>query len=298
MPELLVGVDLRDGGADPVRIGKRLAEWLDFDLTLVHVLDRVPPEASVQVLQAKRPRVLDRLRDEAREAAVAQLKEWGEEWVNEVSLTVRVGRPAKELVALAAESEAATLVLGPGRKRTLGGLLGTTTDRVLRAGAVPVLVARGSSTEKPRTVLAAVDLSHSSPKVLREARRWADTLGASLIAFHVPQPRWRNAFLEGRDEHRLDEMFEEDEEMRTRAEAELQTLLTEEGMEGVRTETELAAPGADPAEEISARLDRGDVGILVMGTQSDFGLTRRILGSVAEALTRRSPVPVLVVPAS
>lgn len=50
-----------------------------------------------------------------------------------------------------------------------------------------------------------------------------------------------------------------------------------------------------PAEEIIRYAQDNDIDLIVMGTLGKTGLTRLLLGSVAENVLRHSPVEVLVV---
>src|SRR5690606_37813099 len=56
--------------------------------------------------------------------------------------------------------------------------------------------------------------------------------------------------------------------------------------------------GRDPAAALADHAGGGDVALLVMATHGCTGWDRLRLGSVTVATVRRSPVPVLVVPAS
>ncbi len=296
MSKLLVGLDLDDASGAPLRWARRIGEWTGFAQELVHVVEKVPTEAGLQILRSKHPEALDRILEEARGRVREQLKEWGEKGA-ESEVTLRVGRPSRELTAYAGKVDGGVLVLGAGRRRWVESLLGTTTDRALRTSPSPVLVARGVPNGKPSRIMAAVDLSAHASGVLEVARQWALALDTPITIFHVPQPRWKNAFLEGRGEHVADEMFERADEARARAGKELEALVKEHG-EDVETEVELAEVGAWPPDAIAARLDSGEFGLLITGTHGAGGVDRFILGSVAESLTRRSPVPVLVVPGS
>lgn len=51
----------------------------------------------------------------------------------------------------------------------------------------------------------------------------------------------------------------------------------------------------DPAEAIIQLAEADDVDFVVMGTHGRTGLTRLLMGSVAEAVVRRAPCPVLTV---
>lgn len=79
------------------------------------------------------------------------------------------------------------------------------------------------------------------------------------------------------------------------AEAELaaaQRALAERA-EGVPIRAE-AAMGGDAAE-ILRYAESGRFDLIVMGTHGRRGLSRLVIGSVAESVTRRSPIPVLTV---
>lgn len=59
----------------------------------------------------------------------------------------------------------------------------------------------------------------------------------------------------------------------------------------VRTETALGRP----AREIVQYAERDDVDAIVMGSHGRSGISRLLLGSVAETVLRRAPVPVTIV---
>lgn len=80
-------------------------------------------------------------------------------------------------------------------------------------------------------------------------------------------------------------------------------MLREEGGEAIATaaehfsDREIATDIVEgqPSREISAYADRGNCDLIVMGTHGRGGLTRLLLGSVAERVVRTSSVPVLTV---
>ena len=60
---------------------------------------------------------------------------------------------------------------------------------------------------------------------------------------------------------------------------------------GIRFEHKLLI--GDPAEKIVEYAKTNDIDLIVMGSHGRTGLLRAIVGSVADAVIRRSPVPVL-----
>lgn len=272
-----------------------LGQAMGTRMEVVHVTDRVSGEGSLQWLRARRPEAETRLVEDARQRVrehLVQVEGLGQD----VEISVVAGRPARTLADWVRSVEDGVLVLGPGTRRRLQGLTGTTADRVLRVSSRPVLVVRGEASGTLSHVLASVDLDDGARHVVDEAARWAARLGARLTLHHVPQPRWSNAFLEGRGEHELDEMFETPEEMRQRARDGLRELSEAVARPDLVLETEVGEPGADPAAAVAERLEQGDVDLAVTGTHGMSAVDRMILGSVAEEVIQRAPGPVLVVP--
>lgn len=61
-------------------------------------------------------------------------------------------------------------------------------------------------------------------------------------------------------------------------------------------ETEILVPEAEPAPAILHAIESRNADLVVMSTHGHGGLTRALMGSVAEAVLRASPVPLLLVP--
>jgi nucleotide-binding universal stress UspA family protein len=59
---------------------------------------------------------------------------------------------------------------------------------------------------------------------------------------------------------------------------------------------EVAALGGDPAEVILSQVEERGADLVVMRTRGRAGLSRAVLGSVAEGIVKRSPTPVLLLP--
>lgn len=123
----------------------------------------------------------------------------------------------------------------------------------------------------PRQVLVAVDFSEASERALGVAREYAVAFGARLHLLHVvppttdpvPQPR-------------------------------LEALAA--GLAGAVPVTTAVASGL-PAAQIVRYAARNGIDLIVLGTHGRTGFSRALLGSVAEAVVRTAPCPVLTVPA-
>jgi len=134
-----------------------------------------------------------------------------------------------------------------------------------------------------RSILCPVDLSATSRAALRAARELADSFDAKLSVLFVDDPLLSRAALR----------FDEDELAR-KTRAELTRFV--QRVIGERTKCGYEIVTGKPAEEILKAARRLDADLIVMGTQGNRGPKRLFFGSTADAVLRRSTLPVLVVP--
>ena len=143
------------------------------------------------------------------------------------------------------------------------------------------------------TLLVPVDFSPVTPEVLRHASRLARALDAGLRLLHVvelpagltPETTIRpdgsedevsvGQFLAGSSDTALDALVDQVRQQGAQVRGEVRW--------GPVVDTLLAAAAEDGVE------------MVIMGTHGRQGLARVLMGSVAEQVTRRSPVPVLSV---
>ncbi len=145
-------------------------------------------------------------------------------------------------------------------------------------------------------ILLAVDGSDTSLHALKQAIELAKGLSATLRVVHVVDMSWlpigpelaidTEAISAGR-RSAGEKMLESVRETVQKAGFEADIALLE-------TET----PTQHVAETISNEATRWLADLLVLGTHGRRGFQRLLLGSVAEQITRLSPVPVLLVPFS
>ena len=139
-------------------------------------------------------------------------------------------------------------------------------------------------------LLAALDLSVTTPAVLREARAWARRLSAELILIHVaePDPDFVG-YGAGPESVRLAVAHKFQ-----RAHVQLEAAAKELRQDGVDT-TALLLQGAT-AESILREADRLSADAILMGTRAHGALRQLIVGSVSKAVIQQSTRPVLLVP--
>jgi len=125
-------------------------------------------------------------------------------------------------------------------------------------------------TSPAREILVATDFSETSEAAVAVAHAYAHAFGSRLRVLHVPWP----------EEQGLTALF-----------ARLVQDL------GTSVPVVVASHAGDAAEEIVRYARQHQVDLIVLGTHGRTGVTRVLLGSVAERVVRTAPCPVLTVPA-
>jgi len=120
-----------------------------------------------------------------------------------------------------------------------------------------------------REILVATDFSDISDAAVRVAHAYARAFGARLHVFHVTWP----------DELGLTALF-------AALVAELGTLVP----------LVMASQRGDAADEIVRYAKGHGIHLIVLGTHGRTGVSRVLMGSVAERVIRTAPCPVLTVP--
>ena len=130
-------------------------------------------------------------------------------------------------------------------------------------------------------ILVPTDFSAPSEAALACGRTMADKFDAALHLLHIAEnPFLRAASLDRRS---LDEA----------AARWLQERLTDDDRR--RGAIAVVEHSDEPADEILRYAASADIDLIVMGTHGRTGLARVVLGSVAEAVVRAAPCPVLTV---
>jgi len=214
----------------------------------------------------------------------------------DVETAVVEGAPHEAILATAAERDADLVVMGRRGEATVGQrLLGGVTDKVLRAGALPVLSVLADRGGEPcdvgyERVLVPTDGSDCAERAAAHGAALADLAGAAVHVVSVADTRSSGGTLDaaGQSEAFAASVEERSEEAIERLAAEIR------GGTDRPVETELLR--GTPNEALRAYVAEADVDAVVMGAHGRSGLSRWMLGSVTERLLRTVDVTILVVP--
>ncbi len=133
-----------------------------------------------------------------------------------------------------------------------------------------------------KTILFPTDFSTASDAALRHAEVLAASTGARLLIVHVEEPPL--AYGGGELYYGLPEPNSE----RIRA------MLEDVRPSDTAVAFEHRLTMGDPASEVVRLAEEEGAEMIVMGTHGRTGLTRLLMGSVAELIVRRAPCAVLV----
>ena len=217
---------------------------------------------------------------------------------------VRVGRPAREIVALAEEIGAGLIVMGSrGQGGMRRALMGSVSGSVVRHAHCPVMVVRqgesGASAFSSHKILLATDGSEEATLAARTA---ADIAQKSDSELHIVHARLMLPFTgypvvetptsgSGSDvEEARQRVMRWLEDQVRRIEA--------EGGNVAQTHLRLGRPEEGiitVAEEIVSLAEELGAGLIVMGSRGLGGMRRALMGSVSDLVVRHGHCPVMVV---
>ncbi|MGB0131331.1 universal stress protein [Chlorobium sp.] len=139
---------------------------------------------------------------------------------------------------------------------------------------------------KIRTILCPVDFSDASRKAVRYAHEFAVSMGAAMFLLNVVEPRPMAVDLSLN-------YIPLEEDLEKAAEADLDALKNELLREGLKVESSVEI--GNPSDVILEKAAELDVNLVIMGSHGKKGLSRLIMGSVAETVVRKADCPVLIV---
>ncbi|TCP42363.1 universal stress protein [Rhodovulum marinum] len=269
----LVATDLSPRADRAVQRAFRLAGWGGADLFLVSVIDEdLPAEIAGQMLAAAELRLAQFAASIPRSAEVNH------------DTRVVLGDPAAAIPALAAELDAALLILGLHRPRAfLDMLRETTMERIVRHSPRPVLLVRDPVDHAYATVLAALDFAPASTAALTLAAELAPEADIQGVhALHIPY----RGFVAPDVRAGAAEPFRIDAEAARAAWADTHAL-----PERLK-EVEIAQ---GPVHRVLAeRVETLKPDLLAMGAHGRAGAAPSLLGSLANDMMRNPPCDLLI----
>ncbi|WP_301533927.1 universal stress protein [Pseudomonas sp. CAN1] len=282
MKSLMVATDLSGRSEKALHRAAALAKRYACPWTVLYVVDEDQPSA-----------LIDQELTQVRMMLEARLVELTELGGTCPQLLVERGDPNQQILAAAKKQACEMLVMGAHRKSVLRDIfVGTTVERVLRAGQLPVLVVNQPAAGQYRDLLIALDTSPASAHAVEVANDLGMLEGAVRRGVYAFSPLAKGMMqYSGVSEERIDEFVGSESRQ---AVDELKKFLHEQHLED-RIDEQLVAVGL-PGNVLQRMVDKHRPDLLVMGTRGMGGIKRALIGSVADYALRELDCDILVVP--
>ena len=282
MKNILVATDFSTRSDRAVRRATLLAKKFEAPMSLIHVVDDDRPK-----------RIVDADRDAALVLLSEQAQSLREVDGVDCSAKVTLGSLSQEVVKAAGTSMADVVVIGPHRHRAFQDVfVGTTSERIIRARSHPVLVANGVPASFYRHVLVAVDLSDCSRQALLAVTGLGLDAYAAVSVVHVFDTPARSYMTLASAGSRAVEDYLSSE--KARAAEELAVFMR--ALDRVPIHQVLKFNEGSTAHVICATAREISADLVVVGTRGRTGITKLLLGSVAEEVLHIADRDVLAVP--
>ncbi len=213
----------------------------------------------------------------------------------ETSIAVVHGAPTKAILDFARVDKTDLIAMTThGRSGVTRWAWGSVADKVLHSTHLPLLLVRppaeGQRASTPiRKILVPLDASELAQSVLPFTQTLAKALGSSLVLMHAVGTPW--TAYPGVDapqfyDRALDELKESAHQFLARVNGEV-------ARAGLRA-TQVVTIGS-AVNQILNVAQSESVGLIAMSTHGHSGLGRWVMGSVADAVLRRTDLPCLLV---
>ena len=287
MTRILLPTDLSENAEHAMRQAVELAVQLGATIDVVHVvaLHSADPGALKDSLEG----YLKKLEDEVFEDLSSRSLKIKERGVK-VEVSVERSVSVSEAIIDKAHSDGAELIVMGTHGRTGFSklLMGSVAEQVVQHASCDVVIVRNDAkvAESERgfePILVPVDFTDYSRKALDRARTLSSSEGAGVLMQHVVNAPIHPSFYAGG----ITRMFDLDPKLPDRIREKMEAMAD--------GPAELIVSEGNPSEEILKTAQERDVQMIVMGSRGLSGLDHVLLGSVAERVLRKAPVPVLVV---
>jgi nucleotide-binding universal stress UspA family protein len=278
MKTILVATDFSERSDRALRRATLLAKQFEASISLLHVIDDDQPR---RIVEAERDVALELLRE-------MQMTVTAHDSVP-CEIRLVLGAPFAGIAQAMQEMAPDLLVIGPHRRQALKDVfIGTTAERTLRSGGYPVLMANGPPLGPYRHILIATDFSEAAHRAAERFFALELGRGAKVSLLHVYDVPLHHTMM-GREE--LQTSFDKQSITAMQALSDFAKSLGDGRMH------QIARPQAStPALDVLEAAKTAGVDLVVVGTHGKTGLTKYLLGSVAEELLRIADRDVLAVP--
>jgi nucleotide-binding universal stress UspA family protein len=274
---VLVATDFSRGAAAAID----RAGWLPLGVRpTLHVANVMPADVPHKLKKQLTDRVKEELAAATAKLSTAVEKRTGQR-VKILPAVLR-GEPFVEIIRYARRQGVGLIVIGRHGRRAVRDLfIGSTAERVVRNGDIPVLLANRPASRPYLRPLAAVDFSDTSRRVVELALALTETETRSMTLLHAYEVPFEGVVSWSWSERVMAEYRRECEEAAAGAAKQFLTVL-----DALDVPVRVVVRPGDPRNVIAGELPRRRSDLVVVGTHARSGLAHTLLGSVAEWVIR------------
>ncbi|MFN2340029.1 MAG: universal stress protein [Halanaerobium sp.] len=205
------------------------------------------------------------------------------------SITVKEGKPYKEIIKTAEEENCQLILIASHSGGVIKDiLLGSNTRNIIRKSKIPVFIEKfkDKKTDEQITadsiqrILLPLDFSESTDQVLEMIRKMSNPSEEIILT----------SIIESSDD--LQELNGKKEE----AKKGLEKIQNELAADNISSSYDIEVRHGDPAQNIIEIAEEKDSDLIVISTKGKTNLKELLIGSTAVKVAEKSPIAVLIVP--
>lgn len=274
--KLLVATDLSARSERALQRAIAMATELGASLDILHVVDDTMPENVVEAYEGAARDTVKQLVGAM--AGAADVK---------ATVTFTRGHGYREILQHAQDNDIDLIIIGITRHTLAALFSGTTAERIIRIGQVPVLMVKDAATDPYQRVLVACDNSPSSSRALFCALSVAPK--ATFCLAHVAHVPFKG--LLGQQAH--DEMRDEhDRAFKQELSAQIAHASAKLGVVSPSTSVEIEE--GDIANTLRGKIKTFAPDLVVLGTHGRAALRHALIGSLAQKMLADPPTDILI----
>lgn len=272
LQNILVPVDFSRSSESAVINAIHLAETFNSQITLMHVIEEGNLSKELEAL------VFESV--EAKMKVISRQIQSKNVLVNKT--LIEKGVAFEKIIQEAQSGDYNVLVVGSGNKSPMETFkLGTTAEKLMRKNQVPLWVVKHEEETNLKRIVCPVDFSAASERALNNAITLASKFNVQLDILNVFEPVHVFSFRYETDNN------QENKVLKAQQEKEFYTFLRKFNLSTVKHNTVVLE--GDAHEEILSYIKINNVDLLLMGTTGKTVISRLLMGSVTEKVTRELP---------
>lgn len=269
LQNILVSTDFSESSEKALEVAISVAKLFNSQITVLHVstIENLPKETESFLRQTTNEKL-----QQIRAKIIAEKVTFNE-------IIIEKGVPFEKIIQISQTKDINIIIVGSGTKTKNDTFkLGTTVEKLMRKNQVPVWVVKNEDVKPVKKIICPVDFSPASKRALSNAIIFTERFNAELQILNVVVPITNSSprFI-------IDTETENTSLMQTQRE-QLDDFLKEFNLKSISYNVKILM--GDPFIEIinSIRLNQSD--LLFMGTTGKSELSRILMGSVTEKVTR------------